>query len=36
MAGNDSSSSVGELVCVRASVTPTQPTAGPAVMNGFL
>ena len=29
MAGNDSSSSVGEAVCVRASVSPTQPTAGP-------
>ena len=36
IAGKLSASSVGDAVCVRASVSPTQPVAGPAVMNGFL
>src|ERR1051325_4899539 len=36
IAGNERESSVGDAVCVRGSVSPTQPTAGPVIMNGFL
>src|SRR5262245_39581084 len=36
IAGNESSASVGVVVCVRSPVSAAQPAAGPPVMNGFL
>src|SRR5262245_11909938 len=36
IAGNDSSSSVGVVVCARASVSPTQPATAPVAIIGFL
>src|SRR4029079_582663 len=36
IAGKDNSSNVGDAVWARASISPAHPTAGPAVIKGFL